>query len=46
MRWTVAVLAVLSAIGGFLQFAPLWHPLTDWLEPVAAPSSSRRTRRS
>ena len=22
-------------VGGFLQFAPLWHPLTDWLDPVA-----------
>ena len=37
MRWTVGVLAVLSVIGGFLQFAPLWHPLTTWLEPVARP---------
>jgi NADH-quinone oxidoreductase subunit L len=39
MRWTVGVLAVLSVIGGWLQFAPLWHPLTTWLEPVAAPLS-------
>src|SRR3954449_2031126 len=37
MLWTVGTLAVLSVIGGFLQFAPLWHPLTTWLEPVAAP---------
>jgi NADH-quinone oxidoreductase subunit L len=37
MRWTVATLALLAAIGGFLQFAPLWHPLTSWLEPVARP---------
>jgi NADH-quinone oxidoreductase subunit L len=37
MRWTVGTLAVLSVIGGFLQFAPLWHPLTTWLEPVARP---------
>jgi NADH-quinone oxidoreductase subunit L len=37
MRWTVGVLALLSVIGGFLQFAPLWHPLTTWLEPVARP---------
>src|SRR5581483_4532144 len=37
MGWTVAALAVLSAIGGFLQFAPFWHPLTTWLAPVAAP---------
>jgi NADH-quinone oxidoreductase subunit L len=34
MRWTVGVLAVLSTIGGFLQFAPIWHPFTTWLEPV------------
>jgi NADH-quinone oxidoreductase subunit L len=37
--WTmllpVGVLAVLSVIGGWLQFSPLWHPLTNWLEPVA-----------
>ncbi|HXK14544.1 MAG TPA: hypothetical protein VNH45_08420, partial [Gaiellaceae bacterium] len=31
------VLALLSVVGGFLQFAPLWHPLTTWLEPVARP---------
>jgi NADH-quinone oxidoreductase subunit L len=37
MRWTVGVLAVLSAVAGFIQFAPLWEPLTRWLEPVAAP---------
>jgi NADH-quinone oxidoreductase subunit L len=37
MVWTVTVLAGLSVVGGFLQFAPLWHPLTTWLEPVARP---------
>jgi len=37
MLWTVGTLGVLSVIGGLLQFAPLWHPLTDWLAPVAAP---------
>jgi NADH-quinone oxidoreductase subunit L len=37
MRWTVGVLAVLATVGGFLQFAPFWHPLTTWLEPVARP---------
>jgi NADH-quinone oxidoreductase subunit L len=37
MVWTVLTLAALSVIGGFLQFAPLWHPLSDWLEPVAHP---------
>jgi NADH-quinone oxidoreductase subunit L len=38
--WTmlipVAVLTVLSAVGGWIQFSPFWHPLTDWLAPVAA----------
>ena len=38
MRWTVALLAVLAAVAGWLQFAPLWHPLTTWLAPVAAPT--------
>jgi NADH-quinone oxidoreductase subunit L len=37
MASTVAVLAVLSVIGGWLQFAPLWHPVETWLEPVAEP---------
>ena len=37
MRWTVGALALLSLIGGFLQFAPLWHPLSTWLGPVAKP---------
>jgi NADH-quinone oxidoreductase subunit L len=37
MVWTVAALAVLSAVGGFLQFAPIWPPLTTWLSPVAEP---------
>jgi NADH-quinone oxidoreductase subunit L len=37
--WTmlvpVGVLTVLAAIGGWIQFSPVWHPLTDWLEPAA-----------
>jgi len=37
MMWTVLTLAVLSVVGGWIQFAPFWHPLTDWLEPVAEP---------
>jgi NADH-quinone oxidoreductase subunit L len=37
MTAPVAVLAVLSVIGGWIQFAPLWHPISDWLEPVARP---------
>jgi NADH-quinone oxidoreductase subunit L len=39
--WTmgvpVAALAVLSVIGGWIQFAPLWHPVETWLESVAEP---------
>jgi NADH-quinone oxidoreductase subunit L len=37
MAATVAVLAVLSAIGGWIQFAPWWHPVETWLEAVAEP---------
>src|SRR5215208_6035510 len=37
MMWTVLTLAVLSIVGGWIQFAPFGHPITDWLEPVAAP---------
>jgi NADH-quinone oxidoreductase subunit L len=36
MLLPVGVLTVLSIVGGWLQFAPVWHPLTNWLEPVAA----------
>jgi NADH-quinone oxidoreductase subunit L len=35
MMWPVAVLAVLSVVGGFLQVPGLWHVVDDWLEPVA-----------
>ena len=42
MVWTVGVLAVLSAVGGFLQFAPFWDPLTKWLEPGRARRSRAR----
>jgi NADH-quinone oxidoreductase subunit L len=35
MTSTVAVLAVLAVVGGWIQFANLWHPLTDFLEPAA-----------
>jgi NADH-quinone oxidoreductase subunit L len=37
MLWTVGVLTLLSVVGGWIQFAPLWTPLTTWLAPVAAP---------
>jgi NADH-quinone oxidoreductase subunit L len=35
MTSTVTILAVLSVIGGWIQFAPLWTPVTDWLRVVA-----------
>jgi NADH-quinone oxidoreductase subunit L len=35
MAWTVGVLAFLSVVGGWIQVAGLWHPLSDFLEPVA-----------
>jgi NADH-quinone oxidoreductase subunit L len=35
MMLPVSVLAVLAVVGGWLQFSPFWHPLTNWLEPVA-----------
>lgn len=37
MTSTVTVLAVLAAVGGWIQFAGLWHPLTDFLHEVAEP---------
>jgi NADH-quinone oxidoreductase subunit L len=37
MRWTVGTLALLSAVGGLLQFAPFWHPLSTWLDPIERP---------
>jgi NADH-quinone oxidoreductase subunit L len=37
--WTmtvpVTILAVLAVIGGWIQWAPFWTPITDWLAPVA-----------
>jgi NADH-quinone oxidoreductase subunit L len=35
MAWTVGALAVLSVFGGWFQFAGLWHPISDFLHPVA-----------
>jgi NADH-quinone oxidoreductase subunit L len=31
----VGVLTVLAALGGWLQFADVWTPVSNWLEPVA-----------
>jgi NADH-quinone oxidoreductase subunit L len=37
--WTmllpVGILSLLAIVGGWIQFAPVWHPLTTWLEPAA-----------
>jgi len=35
MTVPVAILAVLAAVGGFLQVGGAWHPLTDFLEGPA-----------
>src|SRR5919198_3945160 len=37
MGSTVAILTVLSVIGGWVQFAPVWHPVETWLQTVAEP---------
>jgi NADH-quinone oxidoreductase subunit L len=31
----VGILTVLATFGGWIQWAPLWTPFTDWLEPAA-----------
>jgi NADH-quinone oxidoreductase subunit L len=33
----VAVLAVLSVVGGWVQFAGVWTGVSNWLDPVAPP---------
>jgi NADH-quinone oxidoreductase subunit L len=33
----VGVLGVLSVIGGWIQFSPLWQPVDTWLQTVAEP---------
>ena len=35
MMAPVVVLAILSVIGGWIQFAPLWDPVSTWLDKVA-----------
>jgi NADH-quinone oxidoreductase subunit L len=37
MAWTVGALAVGAVIAGWIQMAGIWHPLSDWLHPVAEP---------
>jgi len=40
-RWSmflpVGALAILAVVGGWIQFAGIWTPITDWLDPVARP---------
>ena len=35
MLLPVGILAILAVIGGWIQFSPVWHPVTTWLEPAA-----------
>jgi NADH-quinone oxidoreductase subunit L len=37
MAVPVAALAVLSVIGGWIQFAGVWTPVSDWIDTVAEP---------
>jgi NADH-quinone oxidoreductase subunit L len=37
MFWPVAVLALLSVVGGWIQFAGVWTPVSDFLKPSAFP---------
>jgi NADH-quinone oxidoreductase subunit L len=37
MTSTVTVLAFLAVVGGWIQMAGIWHPLSDWLHVVAPP---------
>jgi NADH-quinone oxidoreductase subunit L len=36
----VGVLALLSIVGGWIQFSPWWHPVETWLQTVAEPTVS------
>ncbi|MDQ3874731.1 MAG: NADH-quinone oxidoreductase subunit L [Actinomycetota bacterium] len=37
MAIPVAILAVLSVVGGWIQFAGVWTPISNWIDPVAEP---------
>jgi len=45
MMLPVGVLAVLATVGGWIQWAPLWHPFTNWLQyatpALTAPTSTQ-----
>jgi len=36
----VAIVAALSVAGGWIQWAPLWHPIETWLRTAAEPTVS------
>jgi NADH-quinone oxidoreductase subunit L len=42
MASPVAVLTILTVIGGWIQFSPWWHPVETWLRTVAEPVVSAR----
>ena len=44
MFYPVAALAVLSVIGGWIQFAGVWTPISDFLAPSATPLVEATTR--
>jgi NADH-quinone oxidoreductase subunit L len=44
MFWPVAVLALLSVVGGWIQFAGAWTPISDFLHPAARPLVEATTR--
>jgi NADH-quinone oxidoreductase subunit L len=37
MAWTVGVLTLGAVVAGWIQMAGIWHPLSDFLHPVAEP---------
>ncbi len=40
----VAALAVLATVGGWLQFAGVWHPVTTFLDPVVKSIAATNTQ--
>jgi NADH-quinone oxidoreductase subunit L len=43
MASPVALLTILTVIGGWIQFSPWWHPVETWLRTVAEPVVSPRS---
>jgi NADH-quinone oxidoreductase subunit L len=41
MVWPVVALGVLAAVGGLIQFAGLWHPLSDFLNGTLGTGEER-----